>query len=75
MHDITVSSLQFVRVVPIAKVLDCGLEVNESEIQSRFYVHFPTNTLRKGIEVSYVPSAMGQIVSQLFFYKDGFGIK
>ena len=33
----------------VANVLDCGFEVSEFELQSRYYVHFWTNTLRKGM--------------------------
>ena len=33
-----------------AKVLTSGLEVSEFEFESRYYVHFRTNTLRTGIE-------------------------
>ena len=33
----------------VANVLDCGLEVNEFEFQSRYYVHFRTNNLGKGM--------------------------
>ena len=41
----------------MAKVMDCGLEVCEFELQSRFYVHFQTNTIRKGMN-SLIPPAM-----------------
>ena len=37
----------------MAKVLDGGLEVSEFELQSRYYVHFQTNTLEKGFESHY----------------------
>ena len=50
----------------MAKELDCGLEANEFEFQSRYYVHFRNDTLGK-VNV--------KIVSLLFFYKDGFGVK
>ena len=46
-----------------------GLEVNEFELQSLYYVHFQTNILGKGMG-SFIP-----LVSQIFFNKDGFGIK
>ena len=32
-----------------AKVLDCGLEVSEFELQSCCYVHFQTNTFGKAM--------------------------
>ena len=53
----------------MVNVLDC-----EFEHQSRHYVHFGTNTLRKGMNPLILP-AMGLIVPLLFFLKDGFGIK
>ena len=31
-------------------MLDCGLEVSEFELQSRYYVHFLTNTFKKGMK-------------------------
>ena len=36
---------------------------------------FRTNTLGKDMNPSIHPPAIGQIVSLLFFYMDGFGIK
>ena len=33
----------------MAKVLDCGLDVNEIELQSLNNAHFRTNTLGKGV--------------------------
>ena len=56
------------------KLMNYGLEVNEFELQSRYYVHIWTNTLEKGMN-PLIPPAMGDIVSLMFFYKDGFGIK
>ena len=41
------------------------------ELQSHYCVHFRTNTLGKGRNPLFSPAR----VSQLFFYKDGFGIK
>ena len=57
----------------MAKVLDCGAEVSEFELQSRNYVHFRTNTFGKGMNPFILPS-VGWIVSLLFF-KDSFGIQ
>ena len=34
----------------MAKVLDCSLIVREFELQLRYYVYFPTNTLEKGMK-------------------------
>ena len=31
----------------VANVLDCNIVVNEFELQSRYFVYFPTNTLGK----------------------------
>ena len=58
----------------VVKLLDCGREVNEFELQSRYYVHSRVNTLEKGTERLIPPPAMSKIVSLLFFYKGGFGI-
>ena len=33
----------------MVKVMDCGIVVGEFELQSRYYVHFRTNILGKGI--------------------------
>ena len=49
----------------MAKDLDCNLEVNKFELQSRYYVHFRTNTLGKGMNPLILP-AMGKILSLLF---------
>ena len=45
---------------------DCSLEVNKFEHQSRYYVYFWIYTLGEGIN---------PIITLLFFYDDGFGIK
>ena len=42
----------------MVKVMDCGIVVSEFEFQSRYYVHFQTNTLRKGMNPLILP-AMG----------------
>ena len=33
----------------MVKVIDCEILLNEFELQSRYYVHFQTNTLGKGV--------------------------
>ena len=70
--------LSLLRALPhgiMAKVLDSSLKVSEFELQSHCYLHFWTNMPGKCIEPPYPPPAMGEIVSLLFFYKDGFDIK
>ena len=52
-------------------VLDCDFVVIEFELQSRYYVHFRTNALGKGMN----PSTMGYIVPLIFIFLDSFGIK
>ena len=42
----------------MAKATDCGIVVSEFVLQSRYYVHFRANTLRKGINPFILP-AMG----------------
>ena len=54
----------------MAKVLDCGHKVSKFKFYLCYYIHFWISTLGKSI-----PPAMGEIISLLFFYKDGFGIK
>ncbi len=40
----------------MVKAMDCGTVVSEFEFQSRYYVHFRTNTLDKRYEPPYPPS-------------------
>ena len=40
----------------MAKAIDCGIIVNESVLQSHYYVHFQANTLGKGMNPPYPPS-------------------
>ena len=42
----------------MVKVTDCGIVVREFVLQSRYYVHFRTNTLGKGMNPLILP-AMG----------------
>ena len=42
----------------MVKVMDCGIVVSELVFQSRYYVHFWTNTLGKGMNPLILP-AMG----------------
>ena len=58
----------------MVKAMDCEIVVSEFDLQSCYYVHFQTNTLRKGMNPLILP-AMGWIVSLLFFLENGFGIK
>ena len=57
----------------MVKVLDGGRVLSEFELQSRYYVHFRTNTHGKGKNHLIFP-AKGYIASLLFFSKDSFGI-
>ena len=43
----------------IATVLYCSFKVSEFKFQSLYYVHFLTNTLRKGMNILISPAAMG----------------
>ena len=58
----------------MVKVLDGRIIVSEFKLQSRYYVHFRTNTLGKGKNL-LIFLAMGWVAPLLFFLKDGFGIK
>ena len=40
----------------MVKALEFGIVVREFELQSRYYVHFPTNTLGKGANPLILPS-------------------
>ena len=42
----------------MVKAMDCGVVVSEFKHQSRYYVHFRTNTLGKGMNPLILP-AMG----------------
>ena len=42
----------------MVKAMDCGIVVREFVLQSRYYVHFRTNTLGKGMNSLILP-AMG----------------
>ena len=44
--------------IVMAKTLDFGIVVREFELQSRYYVHFRTNTVGKGMNPLILP-AMG----------------
>ena len=37
------------------QAMDCGIVVSEFELQSRYYVHFRTNTLEKGMNPLILP--------------------
>ena len=58
----------------MAKVLNYGLELSKFELQSHYYVHFWTDTLRKGMN-SVITPAVDYIVPPLFFYMDSFSIQ
>ena len=42
----------------MVKTMNCGIVVSDFELQSRYYVHFRTNTLGKGMNSLILP-AMG----------------
>ena len=42
----------------MVKAMDCGIVVREFILQSRYYVHFQANTLRKGMN-PVILQAMG----------------
>ena len=43
----------------MVRALDCGIVASEFELQSRYYVHFRTNTLEKVMNSLIPPPAMG----------------
>ncbi len=58
----------------MVKAMDCEIIETEFELKSRYYVHFRTNTLGKGMNSPILP-VMCEIVAPLSFYKDGFVIE
>ena len=42
----------------VANMMDCDIVVSEFELQSRYYYHFLSNTLGKGMNL-LIPQAMG----------------
>ena len=44
----------------MVKAMHCGIVVREFVLQSRYYVHFRTNTLGKGMNPLILPPAMGK---------------
>ena len=74
-HSKVTSRIAHTKASPLmVKAMDYEIVVREFELQSRYYVHFRTNTLGKGMYPILLP-AMGQIVPHLFFSENGFGIK
>ena len=55
----------------MANVLDSDILESQFELQSCSYIHFRTNTFVKGKSPLNYPG----MVSLLFFFKDGLGIK
>ena len=51
----------------MANVQDYDVVVSKFERQSRYYVHFQTHILEKGLN-SCIPHSLGYIVSELPFY-------
>ena len=50
------------------KVLDYGLEVREFELQSRYYVHFRTNSFGESHEPTYVLNSISDVLLQGWFW-------
>ena len=40
----------------MVKAMDCGIVIHEFVLQSRYYVHFRTNTLGKGMNPVILPA-------------------
>ena len=56
MKKINNKELKFYNFIELT--MDCGIVVSEFVLQSRYYVHFRTNTLGKGMNTLTLP-AMG----------------
>ena len=57
-HELTLLSPRGCPRGVMFKAMDCGIVVREFVLQSRYYVHIRTNTLRKGMNPRILP-AMG----------------
>ena len=40
----------------MVKVMECGIVESEFELQSRYYIHFRTNNLGKGMNLLILPA-------------------
>ena len=60
--------------VLVANGLNSDIVVSKFELQSRYYVHFQTKILEKGMN-PILPQSICFIAPLHFFYKDGFAIK
>ena len=56
----------------VFNIMDCDIVVSESELRLIYNVHFWNITLRKDLNLFPV---IGWIVSPLFFWENGFGLK
>ena len=54
-HSLVLFDLVCPRGVMV-KAMDCGIVVSEFVLQSRYYVHFQTNTLGKGMNPLILPA-------------------
>ena len=61
--------------VIMPSLLDCDIIANELELYLHYYIHFRTNTLVKNMKSGFPSYWFKQVVPELIFYKDGFGIK
>ena len=59
----------------VVNFLGWDIVVSEFKLQSRYYVHFRTNTLGKGTNTIIHTQILCLIVPLLSFFGDGFGIK
>ena len=58
----------------MVQAMDCKIVGSEFELQSLYYVHFRTNTLRKGMN-PFIPPNYGFNSTTTAFSKAGFGIR
>ena len=66
LNSITIVLLRWCPRGVMVKAMDFGIVVCKFDIQSRYYIHFRTNTLGKGMNLLILP-VMGYIVPLLFF--------
>ena len=67
------SSIELEHHGVMVKMLQYGIVESEFELQSSYYIHFQTNTLKKGMNLLILLTM--SLIVPLLFLKYGFGVK
>ena len=59
----------------MVEAMVCKIVAREFKLQLRYYVHFQTNTLGKGMNTRYPPSYGLNSTTTVLLLENGFGIK